>query len=126
MKVLQDKVKKVEERADVASRQTIQESYSTVAKEWRDIQDGLLMRCSHLNDLVDTWEVRSYSTAQKFYFIFIVFDFLQLLISKCRALGVTLTGLEESVHRLDMDGRSRSALEETRRTLQVRFLELFE
>lgn len=69
MKVLQDKVKKVEERADVASRQTIQESYSTVAKEWRDIQDGLLMRCSHLNDLVDTWEVRSYSTAQKFYFI---------------------------------------------------------
>lgn len=58
MKVFQDKVKKVEQRADVASRQTIQESYSTVAKEWRDIQDGLMMRCSDLNDLVDTWEVR--------------------------------------------------------------------
>ncbi len=58
LKTLQDKVKKVEQRADVASRQTIQESYSTVAKDWRDIQDGLMMRCSDLNDLVDTWEVR--------------------------------------------------------------------
>lgn len=56
--MLQDKVKKVEQRADVASRQSIQESYSTVAKDWRDIQDGLMMRCSDLNDLVDTWEVR--------------------------------------------------------------------
>ena len=58
LKTLQDKAKKVEQRADVASRQMIQESYSTVAKEWRDIQDGLMMRCSDLNDLVDTWEVR--------------------------------------------------------------------
>ncbi len=48
----------MEQRADVASRQTIQESYSTVAKDWRDIQDGLMVRCSDLNDLVDTWEVR--------------------------------------------------------------------
>lgn len=48
--------------------------------------------------------------------------FRQLLISKSRALGVTLTGLEESVHRLDMEGRSRSAMEETRRSLQVSYL----
>jgi len=55
---LQEKVKKVEQRADVASRQMVQESYSGVAKEWRDIQDHLTIRCSELNDLVDTWEVR--------------------------------------------------------------------
>lgn len=51
-------MKKVEQRADVASRQMVQESYSGVAKEWRDIQDHLTIRCSELNDLVDTWEVR--------------------------------------------------------------------
>ena len=126
LKTLQDKVKKVEQRADVASRQMIQESYSTVAKDWRDIQDGLMMRCSDLNDLVDTWEVRwphfddYLDCIQRFRLVnyFNAF-FPQLLISKSRVLGVTLTGLEESVHRLEMEGRSRSALEETRRSLQV-------
>lgn len=57
LKNLQDKAKKVEQRADVASRQTIQEGYSSVAKQWREMQDGLTRRCSELNDLVDTWEV---------------------------------------------------------------------
>ena len=57
LKVLQDKAKKVEERADVASRQTINEGCASVAKQWRDIQDRLMIRCSELNDLVDTWEV---------------------------------------------------------------------
>jgi len=57
LKALQDRAKKVEERADVASRQTINESCSAVAKQWRDIQDRLMIRCSELNDLVDTWEV---------------------------------------------------------------------
>ena len=57
LKCLQDKAKKLEERADVASRQTIQEGCAAVAKKWRDIQDRLMIRCSELNDLVDTWEV---------------------------------------------------------------------
>lgn len=57
LRTLQEKVRKVEQRADVASRQMVQESYSITAKEFREIQDRLTMRCSDLNDLIDTWEV---------------------------------------------------------------------
>ncbi len=62
-------MKKVEQRADVASRQMVQESYSGVAKEWRDIQDHLTIRCSELNDLVDTWEVRFIAFYSLYHFL---------------------------------------------------------
>ena len=54
---LQEKAREIELRADVVSRQMIQESYSLVSQRWHDMQDNLMRKCSYLNDLADTWEV---------------------------------------------------------------------
>lgn len=57
LKALQDNAKEIEQRADVASRQMIQESYTALAQQWRLMEDNLLQNISHLIDLADTWEV---------------------------------------------------------------------
>ena len=58
LKALQENAKEIEQRADVASRQMIQESYTALAQQWRQMEDNLLQNTSHLIDLVDTWEVQ--------------------------------------------------------------------
>jgi len=58
LKALQENAKEIEQRADVASRQMIQESYTALAQQWRQMEDNLLQNISHLLDLADTWEVR--------------------------------------------------------------------
>ena len=55
---VRDQAKEMEQRADVANRQTIRESYSSLAQKYRDLQDCLLRKLSDMNDLVESWEVK--------------------------------------------------------------------
>lgn len=56
---MHEKAKEMEQRADVANRQMIQQTYSSVAQQWREAQDRVIRKSSDLNDLAETWEVSS-------------------------------------------------------------------
>jgi ElaB/YqjD/DUF883 family membrane-anchored ribosome-binding protein len=57
LEVLHDKAKEMEQRADVANRQMIQQTFSSVSQQWREAQDRLARKCSDLTDLAETWDV---------------------------------------------------------------------